>query len=95
MEREGVYQKLLDFIKTAIGAFPDLRKGKNRHYSMIDIAQGVFGVFFCQSPSFLAHQQLMEQAQGCSSARTLFDGYAELGIAPTQRPWICYGEVWT
>jgi hypothetical protein len=72
MEREGVYQKLLGFLGTAIAAFPDLRKGKNRHYSMADIARGAFGVFFCQSPSFLAHQQLMEQAQGRNNGRTLF-----------------------
>ena len=39
---------------------------------MADIARGAFGVFFCQSPSFLAHQQLMEQAQGRNNGRTLF-----------------------
>jgi hypothetical protein len=72
MEREGVYQKLLGFLGTAITAFPDLRQGKNLHYSMADIARGAFGVFFCQSPSFLAHQQLMEQAQGCNNGRALF-----------------------
>src|SRR5271169_283623 len=72
MEREGVYQKLLGFLGSAIAAFPDLRKGKNQHYSMADIARGAFGVFFCQSPSFLAHQQLMEQAQGRNNGRTLF-----------------------
>jgi hypothetical protein len=38
----------------------------------MDIARGAFGVFFCQSPSFLAHQQLMEQAQGRNNGRTLF-----------------------
>ncbi len=72
MEREGVYQKLLGFLGSAIAAFPDLRKGKNQQYSMMDIARGAFGVFFCQSPSFLAHQQLMEQAQGRNNGRTLF-----------------------
>jgi hypothetical protein len=72
MEREGVYQKLLSFLGNAIATFPDLREGKNRHYSMADIVRGAFGVFFCQSPSFLAHQQLMEQAQGRNNGRTLF-----------------------
>ena len=72
MEQEGVYQKLLGFLGSAIAAFPDLRKGKNQRYSMVDIARGAFGVFFCQSPSFLAHQQLMEQAQGRNNGRTLF-----------------------
>jgi hypothetical protein len=72
MEQEGVYQKLLGLLGSAIAAFPDLRQGKNRHYSMADIARGAFGVFFCQSPSFLAHQQLMEQAQGRNNGRALF-----------------------
>ena len=72
MEREGVYQKLLGFLGSAIAAFPDLRTGKNRQYTMADITRGAFGVFFCQSPSFLAHQQLIEQAQGRNNGRTLF-----------------------
>jgi hypothetical protein len=72
VERDGTYQKLLSFLGSAIEAFPDLRQGKNRHYSMTDIGRGAFGVFFCQSPSFLAHQQLMEQAQGRNNGRTLF-----------------------
>jgi hypothetical protein len=72
MEQEGVCQKLLGFLGSAIAAFPDLRQGKNCRYSMADIARGAFGVFFCQSPSFLAHQQLMEQAQGRNNARALF-----------------------
>jgi hypothetical protein len=72
MQREGVYQILLDFLGNAISTFPDLRQGKNRRYSMTDIARAAFAVFFCQSPSFLAHQALMEQAQGRNNARTLF-----------------------
>jgi hypothetical protein len=71
-EQEGVYQKLLGFLGIAISAFPDQRQGKNRHYSVADIARGAFGVFFCQSPSFLAHQQLMEQVQGRNNGRALF-----------------------
>jgi hypothetical protein len=72
MGRDEVYQKLLSFLGNAIEAFPDQRQGKNRHYTMADIGRGAFGVFFCQSPSFLAHQQLMEQAQGRNNARALF-----------------------
>jgi len=72
MEREGVYQTLLGFLGNAIATFPDLRQGKNRQYSLADIARGAFAVFFCQSPSFLAHQALMEQARGRNNARTLF-----------------------
>jgi hypothetical protein len=72
MGMEGVYQKLLGLLGAAIATFPDLRQGKNRRYTMADITRGAFGVFFCQSPSFLAHQQLMEQAQGRNNAQTLF-----------------------
>lgn len=39
---------------------------------MADIARGAFAVFFCQSPSFLSHQQLMEQTQGKNNGRSLF-----------------------
>ena len=52
--------------------FPDQRTGKNRVYSMEDAALGAFAVFYTQSPSFLAHQTLMQQASGKSNAQTLF-----------------------
>jgi hypothetical protein len=57
------------------GAFltlPHTREGKNRHSTMVDIAQAAFAVFFCESSTFLAHQPLMEKAQGRSNIRTLF-----------------------
>jgi len=72
MGQEKVYQKLLEFLGEAIASFPDARKGKNRQYSMADIARGAFGVFFCQSPSFLSHQHLMQKAQGRNNGQTLF-----------------------
>ena len=52
--------------------FPDKRTGKNLVYSIEDAALGAFAVFYTQSPSFLAHQTLMEQAKGKSNAQTLF-----------------------
>ena len=72
MEREGVYQKLLALLGKALAQFPDSRQGKNRQYSISDLGRAAFAVFFCQSPSFLAHQQLMQQAQGKNNGRTLF-----------------------
>jgi hypothetical protein len=39
---------------------------------MHEIAMSAFAVFFCQSPSFLAYQRLMEQAQGNNNGKTLF-----------------------
>ncbi len=37
-----------------------------------DAALGAFALFFSQSPSFLAYQQAMEQAQRRNNARSLF-----------------------
>lgn len=50
----------------------DVRKGKNRSYSMEDFAISAFSVFFTQSPSFLAYQKTMQQNKGRSNAQTLF-----------------------
>jgi len=52
--------------------FPDRRTGKNTQFSLHDVTRGAFGVFFCQSPSFLAFQELMQQQQGKNNASTLF-----------------------
>jgi hypothetical protein len=62
----------LGLLETAIAGFPDLREGKNRQYSIADLARAAFAVFFCQSPSFLAQQKLMQQTQGRNNGRTLF-----------------------
>ena len=52
--------------------FTDLRKGKNRMYTMTDAALSGFSVFFMQSPSFLEYQRSLEQKQVNNNARTLF-----------------------
>jgi Transposase DDE domain len=70
---------LLSVLTTTIETFPDSRRGKNTQYSMKEIAMSAFAVFFCQSPSFLAYQRLMEQAQGNNNGRTLFG----IGRLPT------------
>ena len=72
MGGDGVYQKLLGMLGAAMAKFPDLRVGANRQYSIEDIARGAFAVFFCQSPSFLSHQQLMQQTQGKNNGQALF-----------------------
>lgn len=63
---------LIENFKEAAGAFPDIRRGRNLSYSMADTALGAFSVFFTQSPSFLAHQQLMQNAKKRNNARSLF-----------------------
>lgn len=39
---------------------------------MEDVALGAFSVFFTQCPSFLSHQQYLQETQGKNNARTLF-----------------------
>jgi hypothetical protein len=41
-------------------------------YSIADAALSAFSVFFTQSPSFLAHQQLMHERTGKDNARSFF-----------------------
>jgi hypothetical protein len=41
-------------------------------YPIADIGMAAFSVFFMQSPSFLAHQQRLQQGHGRSNAATLF-----------------------
>jgi hypothetical protein len=72
MGGQAVFQRLLGFLETAIAGFPDLREGKNCQYGIADLARAAFAVFFCQSPSFLAQQKLMQQTQGRNNGRTLF-----------------------
>jgi hypothetical protein len=55
-----------------MGAFHDRRTGKNKKYTMQDIALSAFSVFYTQCPSFLASQKAMQQNKGRSNAQTLF-----------------------
>lgn len=59
-------------VKQVGGKCPDKRTGKNLVYEFIQAWLGTFSVFFLQSPSFLSHQQQMEERQGLSNALTLF-----------------------
>src|ERR671914_936245 len=52
---------------------PDYRKfSPNLRYSVKEAVLGAFALFFSQSPSFLAYQQAMQQAQRRSNAQSLF-----------------------
>ena len=66
------FQALLALLIGCVERFPDRRTGKNTQFSLQDVTRGAFGVFFCQSPSFLAFQELMQQQQGKNNASTLF-----------------------
>ena len=71
------FPTLLSFLETAIDGFHYVRHGDNTHYTMRDFGLSAFAVFFSQSPSFLAHQTLMQQARGMNNGRTIF-GIQEL-----------------
>jgi TfoX/Sxy family transcriptional regulator of competence genes len=63
---------LHSYLSSSIETFPDIRRGKNTQYRIKDVALSAFAVFFCQSPSFLAYQRLMQEARGSNNGRTLF-----------------------
>ena len=73
MKKQVTFDHLIESFHSVIDKFPDKRTGKNTKYTMRDIALGAFSVFFTQSPSFLAHQKLMQEERGESNAETLFD----------------------
>jgi len=66
------FNDMISSLRSAVNSFPDKRTGKNTRYSLLDAAASAFSVFFTQSPSFLSHQELMQQKYGLSNARTLF-----------------------
>jgi hypothetical protein len=72
MQGGDVFRTLLEFLTTAVERLPDRRQGRNTRHTMRDIGLSAFGVFFCQSPSFLSHQALMQQLRGINNANTLF-----------------------
>ena len=76
-ELSNCFPTLQSFLETAIDGFPDVRRGDNTHYTMHDFGLSAFAAFFSQSPSFLAHQTLMQQARGMNNGRTIF-GIQEL-----------------
>jgi len=54
-------------------ALPDHRKpNNNQRYTVADGVLSAFSVFFMQSPSFLAHQRLLQRNKGRNNARSLF-----------------------
>lgn len=73
MGGEGsTFTTLLEYLDTAVAAFPDHRIGGNCLYTIRDAALSAFSVFFLQSPSFLSHQRLMQASNGEDNARTIF-----------------------
>ena len=86
------------------GQYPDIRRGGNhQQYTITDACLSAFGVFFTQTPSFLAYQREMHVNKGKDNAQSLF-GVTEIPcdneirnlldpIAPSQLGG-CTGECW-
>jgi hypothetical protein len=66
------FKRLLAILDRTFAGLPDPRTGQNTIYTMRDAAMAGFSVFFMQSPSFLAHQEAMQQSKGHSNAASLF-----------------------
>jgi hypothetical protein len=55
MSNPVTFKQLLSILNETFAHLPDVRKGRNKHYSIGDAAMAAFSVFFMQSASFLAH----------------------------------------
>jgi hypothetical protein len=67
------FDALKGILEQRIDQLPDHRKaGPNTQYRIKDAALGAFSVFYMQMPSFLAHQNHLQQTKGQNNARTLF-----------------------
>jgi len=72
MQGGELFSVLLGYLEKAIEGCAEPRPGSNLHYELRDFFLSAFAVFFSQSPSFLAHQALMEKEKGTSNARSVF-----------------------
>jgi len=68
----AVFPRLLSLLTSTLEGLPDPRPGSNTSYALVDFGMSAFATFHCQSPSFLAHQQLMHQAHGFDNAATVY-----------------------
>jgi hypothetical protein len=67
-----IFDDLQEIFHRHIDPLPDYRtKGPNTRYRIQDAALGAFGIFFTQSPSFLAYQRTLQQNKGQNNAHTL------------------------
>ncbi len=68
---------LLHAFEPIFAQLPDHRTGRNVTYTIPDAVLSAFAVFFMQSPSFLAQQQVVQRQRGRNNAQTLF-GVAQI-----------------
>jgi len=63
---------MLEKVKKSLAEIPEHRSGKNWTYELADAGLAAFGVFFTQSPSFLAYQRDMQRRKGQNNANSVF-----------------------
>lgn len=66
------FQEMLACVRKSLEGVPEHRKGSNTRYEIADAGLGAFGVFYLQSPSFLAYQRDMQRKRGKNNAQGLF-----------------------
>jgi len=64
---------MLSMLKESLAGVPEHRQGENTKYEIADAGLASLGVFFMQSPSFLAHQRDMQRRKGENNANSLFE----------------------
>ena len=67
------FRSMLSMLRESLAGMPEHRRGKNTQYEITDAGLAAFGVFFMQSPSFLAHQRDMQRRKGKNNASSLFE----------------------
>lgn len=67
-----ILENLLTELKGVCAGLTDRRRSTDCTYTMADIGMAAFSVFFMQSPSFLAHQEMLAAGRGRSNCQTLF-----------------------
>jgi len=72
MTKRLSFFNLVDLLQNQFDRLPEHRTGKNTTYLIRDAALGAFSVFFMQSPSFLAYQEMMQCNAGHNNATSLF-----------------------
>ena len=61
---------LAEATRNVCAGLPDKRRGRNRHYVMVDMGMAAFSVSMMQSPSFLDHQRQLLEGQGRLNCQT-------------------------
>ena len=74
MKNGDKFSQFINLFQERLEKFPDKRKGKNKQYETRDAGLSAFGVFFTQSPSFLAYQRTMEQKKVEVTFRPYLEG---------------------